>query len=383
MGPKGESLGDDGEGPPTESLEGEPLKVAPEGIVSVCVIAPQVGESKLDGAELLRGVSIARAEIEGQAWRKQKLTWVDKDSKSTEAGAIAAYHECFGEGHSIIIGPMDPAAVSALIPIAAAHKVVLIVPEVGGAVPSTWDKHMAAISPPASHMGVAAALDATGPRQLRKGAVLAVEGIFGESLTSTFKKTIEARGGSLVFTRALDPAKPEAWRSAALEAGVAEAEAIFVVGPSKVAEQVVAVMDSAPLSASHAWFIDWSMFPDVLDESTAGSRRRIHWVNRELPPGSFSETYTTRYQAPPLFTAGAGYDAVLLAATAAEAAGGGEHEALVSSLSKLAGIDGAFGKGAVKNEGGVLFLDSAGFHIFEPQKDPDAQGMVFLPSGRN
>ena len=106
-------------------------------------------------------------------------------------------------------------------------------------------------------------------------------------------------------------------------------------------------------------------------------------MNRELPPGSFSETYTTRYQAPPLFTAGAGYDAVLLAATAAEAAGGGEHEALVSSLSKLAGIDGAFGKGAVKNEGGVLFLDSAGFHIFEPQKDPDAQGMVFLPSGRN
>ena len=95
-------------GEPSKEGEGAPpVPPKDKSIVSVCLISPSVGPSKDEGAELRRGLAIAQAEIKGQAWRKFQLEWTEKDSKSTEGGAIAAYHECFGEGHSIIIGPME------------------------------------------------------------------------------------------------------------------------------------------------------------------------------------------------------------------------------------------------------------------------------------
>jgi len=338
---------------------------------------PKTGEAAELGAELERGMAIARAEIKGQSWRKLRVEFVEKDTGSTEKGAIAAYHACYGEESSVIIGPVHPAATTALIPVAEAHNAVLIIPEVGGAIPSKWADHLIAIAPPASQMGGVAAVDATGPRQLRKGAILRPAGTFGKSLGFAFESTFQRQAGKIISNRELDPRKTSAWRSAALEAGVEGAEALFVVGPPEVATAIVSVMDDAPLAASHIWFIDWAMFPGVLDVASASSRRRIHWVNRNQPSGGFAETYTTRYQAAPLFIAGAGYDAVMLAAYAIEAAGSSESTAIAKSAGSLAGLRGAFGTGAVVQESGVLSLDSAGYRVFEPRRKPDGAGPIF------
>jgi ABC-type branched-subunit amino acid transport system substrate-binding protein len=351
--------------------------VADRRVVRVCLLLPATGESAELGAELRRGMAIAQAEIRGQTWRKLRLEWVEKDTRSTEQGAVSAYHHCYGEDFSVIIGPVHPAATSAIIPIAEAHNAVLIIPEVGGAVPSKWADHMIAVAPPASQMGSVAAADAIGPRQLRKGAVLRPSGVFGESLGSAFEASFQRLGGTIVFSAELDPSKPKAWRAAALEAGIAGAEALFIVGPPEVAAAVVAAMDGPPLAASHSWFIDWAMFPGVLEVASASTRRRIHWVNRNQPMGSFAETYTTRYQAAPLFAAGAGYDSIMLAAYAAEAAGVADPSAIAQAAGNLAGLRGAFGAGAVVQQGGVLSLDSAGYRVFEPRRKPKGEGPIF------
>jgi len=326
-------------------------------------------------------MAIAQSEIKGQSWRKLHLEWVEKDTLSTEKGAIAAYHQCYGEDFSVIIGPVHPAATTALIPIAQAHNAVFIIPEVGGAIPSKWADHMIAIAPPASQMGNVAAINAIGPRQLRKGALLRPNGVFGEALGGAFVSSFQHLGGKMVFSKELDPSKPEAWRAAAREAGTAGADALFVIGPPEVAAVIVAALDDAPLTSSHSWFIDWAMFPGVLDLASASARRRIHWVNRNHPMGSFAETYTTRYQASPLPTAGAGYDAIMLAAyaaEAAEAAGAPEPSAIAKAAGNLAGLRSAFGSGAVVQAHGVLSLDTAGYRVFEPRRKPEGEGPIFF-----
>jgi len=354
------------------------LRVKDRTLVRACVLLPLTGESAELGAELKRGIAIAQAEIEGQSWRKLKIEWIEKDTGSTEKGAVAAYHACYGEQTPVIIGPVHPAATTALIPVAEAHNAVLIIPEVGGAIPSKWADHLIAVAPPASQMGGVAAVDATGPRQLRKAAVLRPAGTFGESLGFAFQSAFQRQGGKIVASRELDPRKPDAWRSAALEAGLEGAEALFVVGPPEVATSIVSVMDDAPLAATHTWFIDWAMFPGVIEVASSSSKRRIHWVNRNQPLGEFAETYTTRYQAAPMFMAGAGYDAVMLAAYAAEAAGVPDFAAIAKAAGSLAGLRGAFGSGAVVQEAGVLSLDSAGYRVFEPRRSADGTGPIFF-----
>ena len=356
---------------------GEKAQVKDTKAVRVCLLLPVKGESAELGAELRRGMAIAQAEVKGQAWRKLHFEWTEFDTKSTEKGAVAGYHRCYGEDYPIIIGPVHPAAATALIPIAEAHNAVLIIPEVGGAVPSKWGDHMFSISPPASQMGNVAATAASGPRQLRKGALLAPEGVFGDALGQAFKATFQRLGGEIVFSEDLDPKKPAAWRSAALKAGIAGADALFVIGPPEVAASIVEGLDDAPLASSHAWFTDWAMFPGVLDLASASARRRIHWVNRNHPTGSFAETYTARYQAAPLPTAGAGYDAIMLAAYAAEAAAVVEPAAIAKAASSLSGLRSAFGSGSVVEAHGVLSLDAAGYRVFEPRRTPEGKGPIF------
>jgi len=113
----------------TKAATGATDTSSPSEEVQVCVLLPSSGSSEEEGAEMRRGMSIAQAQVKAEKWRKRKISWIEQDTKSTEAGAVAAYHQCMIKGTPIIIGPVHPAAVTAIIPIAAAHKVVLIIPD--------------------------------------------------------------------------------------------------------------------------------------------------------------------------------------------------------------------------------------------------------------
>ncbi|MEE2828879.1 MAG: penicillin-binding protein activator [Myxococcota bacterium] len=350
-----------------------------EQLIRVCTILPSTGSAAKTGAEIRRGMAIAQAEVRGQDWRRRRLEWIEKDTDSTEAGALAAYHACLGEGVNVIVGPVDPGAISALIPVAAAHEPMLIIPEIGAVEPPTWADHLFAVAPPKMEMGHLAGEDAAGTRQLRLGAYLHPGDVFGQTLTSAFEKSFQQSGGELVSRQELDPMKAETWRWAALEAGRSGAEALFVVGPPRAAASIVGALTEPPLEKTHVWFIDWAMIPTVLDPAAASTRWRVHWVNRHLPNGTFAETYLTRYQAKPRYAAGSGYDAVLFAAEAIESAKGPiEGPAQIAAAARrLKELKGAFGETAVIRQRGLQIGQAANYQVFEPARAGDTNQPLF------
>lgn len=358
---------------PTTALAGGDVAGDKE-IVRVCMILPSSGPSKDVGAEIRRGADIARSEIDPAG--KRRFEWTDKDTKSTEPGALAAFQACFNEGHHIIIGPVHPAATTALIPVAASQDVVLIIPELGASGTEGWGPSIAAVAPTATEMGRIAANDARRSRGMRKGAVLHVPKVFGEGLRDAFKKEfVELEdGGTVVDTRSLPPDDPTPWGAAAKELVGKGVEAIFVVGPSEPSKSVA---DAIRNTKAHAWFIDWAMHPPVLEASQPEARSQVHWVNRAMPRAAFETTYRDRHQARPEYSAGAGYDAVKMAELASTNAKSTWHEDISAELRSLENIPSAFGTAQVVDRGGIVFLDQAGYRLVEPVPLPDTNDWVF------
>jgi ABC-type branched-subunit amino acid transport system substrate-binding protein len=350
--------------------------------VRVCILLPSTGSAKDEGAEMRRGMAIAQAEVAVQPWRKRAVEWVEQDTKSTEVGATAAYQRCFAEGFPVIIGPVHPEPVTAIIPVAAAHDALLILPRIGAALPKKWAPQIVAVGPAATSMGTLAGRDAIEGRQITKAAVLHANGIFGTSLKDAFVERYEAGGGTIIGIYALEPGKPDQWFSAAFEAGTLGARALFVVGPPAASEAVAAALRDDPLGGAHAWFIDWGMFPTVPTAAGEHGYRRSHWVNRILPIGEFADTYTTRYQTAPDYAAGDGYDAILVAANAIEGAKEPVPADLIAAARELKGIRGAFGEAALVADGERIVEDAAAYRIFEVRVEDVTANWVFAPPER-
>ena len=233
-----------------------------------------------------------------------------------------------------------------------------------------------AVAPTATEMGRIAANDARRSRGMRKGAVLHVPKVFGEGLRDSFKREfVELEdGGTVVDTRSLPPNDPPLWGAAAKELAGKGVEAIFVVGPPEPSKSVASAIRN---TKAHAWFIDWAMHPPVLEASQPEARSQVHWVNRALPRGAFEATYRDRHQAKPEYPAGAGYDAVKLAELAANKAKSTWHEDISAELRSLDNIPSAFGTAQVVEEGGIVFLDQAGYRLIEPVPLPGTNDWVF------
>jgi len=211
-----------------------------------------------------------------------------------------------------------------------------------------------------------------------RAIVLHTPEIFGESLAKAFIESFKAdRNGKIVATLALSPQNPDAWISAAMEIAIKEeADSLFVVAPGEVAAPLARALNSEPLRNTQAWFIDWAMYPTVL-EAAGKAIQRVHWVNRPLPRGDFEDIFLSRYQAYPNFAAGAGYDSVLLAATAiqnGESMGPAHLAIAAGSASNLAG---AFGTGSMVERAGITSEDAAGYRPVEPTREPDSETWIF------
>lgn len=344
--------------------------------VRVCIILSNSGPAADVAAEMRRGMTLAREELDKKPGRTRRIEWVEKDDKSTEPGAVAAFQECFGEGVPLIIGPVHPAATTALVPVAAAHDAMLLIPEIGAAVPTSWGDNLFAIAPPAADMGRIAAGHASKDKGLLEGAVLHVPGIFGESLRDAFVEGLAESGGKNLAQNELPMDEPAAWVEAARAAAKNGARAIFAVGPGEVAEQVARELATPALKDVHLYLIDWAMHPPVL-AAAGDAKGRIHWVNRPVPRGPFAETYSARYQARPEYPAGCGYDAVQLAARVLDTAPSTWFEELTKVAANLKGLDSAFGTGSIHKVRGITSLDAAGYRIIDPIQDPASGTWMF------
>ncbi len=359
--------------PPPPDITPDPNKE----IVRACILLPSSGSAKDVGAEMRRGMAIAQAEVAAQPWRTRGVEWVEQDTRSTEVGATAAFQRCYAEGFQVIVGPVHPEPVTAIIPVAKAHDALLVLPRIGSALPTEWAEQVVAVGPAATSMGTLAAKDAVEGRQISKASVLHTPGIFGTTLKDAFVARYTAGQGTIVSTHELEAGKPDAWRSAVLEAGLAGARAFFVVGPPEASEAVASAMNDEPLGGAHVWFIDWGMFPTVATAAGEHGYRRAHWVNRLLPTGEFADTYLTRYQTPPDYAAGDGYDAIMTAANAVEAVKEVTPAELVAAARALEGLKGAFGEGSMVADGDRIVADAAGYRIFEVRVEDVTANWVF------
>ncbi len=373
------SAGTPGEGASSEDASPDgatPTRAPGSQSFKVCLILPGSGPSRDVGNEMRRGIAVAIDAIEKDAGRARTIQWIERDTKSTEAGAVAAYHSCFNEGISFIIGPVHPAATTALVPVAAAHDAILLIPEIGAALPTEWGDNLFAVAPPATDMGRIAARDTTDEKKLTSAAVLYIDSVFGESLKDAYVEQIKEGGGSVVATYELPLEDAGAWGAAAAKAAAAGAKALFVVGPAEPAASVAHALTSVELRTMEAWFIDWSMHPPVL--SAGGSAvSRMHWVNRPLPSGAFHNAYVTAHQAQPEFPAGTGYDAAILASRAIESAESLWFEDIAQKLMNDTGVPSAFGAGSIVHKRGVRFEEVAGYRMVEPQQDSVSEHWIF------
>ena len=327
-----------------------------------------------------RGIQLAQEQIKREEWRSRVVTWEEHDTKSSEPGAVAAYMKCVASGVPIVVGPVHPAPKTAIIPVAAAHDAVLLIPEVGAAVPTLWSDNIFSVAPPASDMGGRAARDAARAKGLKKAIVLHAPGTFGEGIRDSFKKAYEAEGGEVVDTLGLAENKPDAWAAAAKKAVLEQgAQAVLLVGPADPALEVARSLDTNGMLQAHIWFIDWAMYPPVLDAAQAANAiQRVHWVNRKRPAGEFATSFEATFQAKPRYEAGAGYDAAMLVANAVESAKSLWFEDIAVALKATKGYASAFGTGEIVDERGLTFLDVAGYRVLEPAADPDSTDGKFL-----
>lgn|GEM_PF-1776975 len=373
-------------GTPTEAspaAEAPKRKDRPAEDVHVCLLLAKSGDGKEHGAEMRRGMQLAQEQIAAESWRTRTIRWREKDTKSTEVGANTAFVDCNSSGVPVVIGPVHPVAKTALIPVAAAHDGLLVVPEITSAAITVWNDRIVAIAPSSTEMGRTAATDVVAKGH-KFAAVLAAQGGFGKAVGSAFSEGFKTDGHSIVATSALDPDKPDAWVAAA-KAAVLEkqASALFVVGPGGTAQEVVAVLDDNGMNHVHVWMIDWAMFPPVLDTAAGNTAlQRVHWVNRRDPKGDFASEFLERYQSRPRYEAGAGYDAVRLVANAIEEAETAKYEDIGAVLRTLKDVPSAFGTGSMVTEGGVTWLDVAGYGLVAPEPDPDSgnDGFLFGPA---
>ncbi len=352
----------------------------PVETVRACLLLPGSGPARDEGAEMRRGIQLAEAQLEAEEWRTRKVVWEEHDTKSSEPGAVGEYMKCIASGVPIVIGPVHPAPKTAIIPVAAAHDAVLVIPEVGAAVPTLWNKNIFSIAPPSSDMGGRAGRDADKARGLKKAAVLHTAGVFGEGIRDSFKKAFEAEGGAVVEAVALAENKPEAWAAAAKKAVLEQgAEALLIVGPADPALEIARTLDSNGMLQAQVWFIDWAMYPPVLDAAQAANAiQRVHWVNRKRPAGEFAERFEAKYQAKPRYEAGSGYDAAMIVADAVENAKSLWFEDIAAAINETKGYHSAFGTGEIVDERGLTFLDVAGWRILEPATDPDSTEGKYL-----
>ncbi len=363
---------------PPPSITPDPAKEK----VRACVLLPSSGSAKDVGAEMRRGMAIAQAEVAAQAWRKRAIEWVEQDTRSTEVGATAAFQRCYTEGFPVIVGPVHPEPVTAILPVAKAHDALLVIPRIGAALPSEWAEQAVAVGPAATSMGTLAAKDSLEGRQITTAAVLHTPGIFGSTVADAFVDRYKAGGGTIVSVTELEEGKPDAWRSTVLEAGTKGARAFFVVGPHAPSEAVASALNDDPLGGAHVWFIDWGMFPTVATAAGEHGYRRAHWINRLSPQGEFAATYVTRYQSQPDYAAGDGYDAILVAANAIEAAPEPTPAALAAAARELKDIKGAFGEGEMTADGERTVSTSASYQVFEVTVEEVTAHWVFSPSER-
>ncbi len=333
----------------------------------VCLLLPESGPAAQRAADVQAGMELARAAM-GTGPTRRRITFRRQDPGVVEAEVSKAFATCFNEGASLMIGPVHPGQVSALVPILALHEAALLLPAPDAAAIAPWPPNLAAVRPTSAEMGAAAARDAL-TKGARAALVIAVADPFGDALSRSFSSVFEA-GGGRVRTERAEPAAPEAWAALASSPGL---DAVFVAGPPKAAQAVAKLLPDNPYL--ELWVIDWGMSPDTL-VAAGEARTRVRGIHPALVDPGFDREFRGRFGRPASLDAAAGHDALRLAIATLETTPTLWWEDVAATLRAQTALPSAFGGPGAVVERGEVYLDAAGHRPFVATKD-EAGGWFF------
>lgn len=342
---------------------GPPAQSWPEDEVTICLLVPGQ-EPVVPG--VLDGMRLALDEV--RSWPGD-VRWLELQTGGTAAGALEAFYACQHRGGALAVGPVDPGPVRTLLPVAAGHEVVLLVPRLAGPM-HAQPANVFGVEPPIDRTGLALAAGIQGVGHTRV-AVLRAPGDFGGSVVS-----------GLGFEPELDVTQRgtsgAAWVPPARAAGAEGLESLVLVGPGFVTAAVAGLLAEPAMAELHLWLVDWGMQEEALSRLPSGAASRVHAVASSPLSSEFVRRFSERYGRQPGSAAGAGYDAVRRAAAAGIAVGPAGWEELAVWLRSNPDPDSAFGRSTFVRRDGLMVSEAAWPIPYVVASGPS--GPYFLPA---
>ncbi|KQV26158.1 ABC transporter substrate-binding protein [Yonghaparkia sp. Root332] len=325
-----------------------PIPPSGDGVLRIGTLAPLTGPSASRGPVQVAAVEIAARDIAAAGGiLGAAVEVVHRDvgdpATSTAEASLAALVE---RGIDVVIGPSDPGLVLRLAPLAAEAGVTMLVPGSGGAAVGAADPAdvLFRIAPPltAQVAAVGRALAAGGAESI---ALLTAEGDEGSALAEALRTALEGVDVDVVVPEPLTASTRAPALARALlepEAGDGEepaprtADAVIVATSADLAPPTAAVLEAlvdAGLDADGLWLLGDSLVdyttvvePGALEgahgvRAGADASERFRTILRQSDPGI-----------PSFALAAEVYDAVMLAALAAELAGDDGGPSIAGSL---------------------------------------------------
>ncbi len=277
-----------------------------------------------------------------------------------------ALARCGAEGARALVGPGRAELALPLIPAAALHDWLVVLPGLGIGDPGVWPRAFVTVAGSPADAGGATARDAIA-QERRRALVLHAAGVGGERAADAFEAAFVGGGRSVVLRREVPAGQPEAWADAmsSLPAGI---DAVFAAAPPDGAAHAVSRLPPG----AHFWTTEGAMQPEVLAGAGPDAVERLHVATPPLPDPGFAARFRERFGRTPDHAAGVAYDAVSIAVHALRSAPSLSTEALIEAAGAPA-VGRAFGPGSVEVEGGMNRLDSAQPTLFDGAGGADGQ----------
>ena len=265
----------------------------------VALLVPMSGPNAGVGESIANATTMALLDTNAQNLR---ITTYD-----TAAGPAAAAARAVADGNKLILGPVQSDEVAAIATIARAAKVPLIAYVADGAV-AARDVFILGTVPGNS---VTRTVSYAWGKGVRRYAVLAPNGEYGQRASAAFAEAVRASGGTLVASESYERSNTSIISAARRIRAKGGVEAVLIADGSRFAAQAAAQLKPAGAAVPRLLGTDLWSGESVIATNPA---LRGAWFSAvsDTRFRQFAESYKGRFGAAPYRISTLGYDSVLL-----------------------------------------------------------------------
>lgn len=319
-----------------------------DGALDIGTLLPRTGDLAFLGAAAVAGVELAVADLGaagGVLGAPVGLRHGDS-AEGTTGAAAASVAALLDGGADVIIGPLASATASQVLPQVSSGGALLVSPAATSTGLDALDRsgRLFRTGPTEALQGAALAelLVADGHRTV---AIAARADDHGRAVADALAARLAERGGSVLARADYDPAAPDLGADVAGRLDTS-ADAVVLVGLAETARVIDALVDAGEGPAERAVYGTDGSLGERLGDLVA-DRADLACLRGLLPVATPDAAFAARVRAhdpaledldaPGLDLAAESYDAVVVAALAATAAGTDDAEAVAAAMSAVTG----------------------------------------------